>query len=150
VCDENAIARARFKDEAGTSTAAAKTLHREEVYYAVGISEIPSRMTALEPQDLKAGAQLVIKNHPLIQPADVQMDEGEGRTSIYLFFSKQGSGSHVITLDDKEVEVVLKAKLLDIKCRFKLADMVLSIPRDSRYPYPPATETRSTGPARAG
>ncbi len=64
---KQAIARARYKDEAGSSPEAAKTLTREEVYYIVGISGIPSRMAALTPEDLKAGAQLVIKNHPAIQ-----------------------------------------------------------------------------------
>jgi hypothetical protein len=121
---KQAIARARYKDEAGSSPEAAKTLSREELFYIVGISGIPSRMAALTPQDLKAGAQLVIKNHPPIQATDVQTDQQQGRTNIYLIFSKQQSGGHVITVDDKDVEVVLKAKPLDIKKKFKLADMV--------------------------
>jgi hypothetical protein len=121
---KQAIARARYKDQAGSSPEAAKTLSREELFYIVGISGIPSRMATVTPQDLKAGAQLVIKGHPAIQATDVQTDQQQGRTTLYMVFPKQQSGGHVITVDDKEVEVVLKAKLLDIKRKFKLADMV--------------------------
>jgi hypothetical protein len=121
---KQAFARVRFKAEAGSSPEAAKMLTRDEVYYIVGISGIPARVAALTPADLKAGAQLVIKDHPAIQAADAQLDQQQGRTNIYLIFSKQQAGGHVITVDDKEVEVVLKAKPLDIKKKFKLADMV--------------------------
>jgi hypothetical protein len=121
---KQAVARARYKDQAGSSPEAAKTLSREEHFYIVGISGIPSRMAALTPAELKAGAQLVIKGQPAIQATDVQTDQQGGRADIYLIFPKQQSGGHVFTVDDKEVEVVLKAKPLDIKKKFKLADMV--------------------------
>ena len=121
---KQAIARARFKDEAGSSPEAVKMLTRDEVYYVLSISGIPSRMVTLTPEVLKAGAQLVIKNHPTIQAANVQVDPQQGMTNLYLIFTKQQAGGHVITVDDKEVEVVLKAKPLDIRRKFKLADMV--------------------------
>jgi hypothetical protein len=43
---------------------------------------------------------------------------------FYLFFPKTHSGGHAITLDDTEVEVILKAGSTAIKRKFKLKDMV--------------------------
>jgi len=44
--------------------------------------------------------------------------------NLYLFFPKAEPGSHVITLEDNEVEVNLKLGSTEIRRKFKLKDMV--------------------------
>jgi hypothetical protein len=55
---------------------------------------------------------------------DVKGDRDQVGVNRYLFFPKAQPGSHLITLEDNEVEVALKLGNTEIKRRFRLKDMV--------------------------
>ena len=121
---KHAVARLRFGDEAATSPEAAKMLARQEQQYVVGISGLPPQFVRGKPEQLQSAAVLKIKGQPPIQALDVKGDRDQVGVNLYLFFPKSQPGSHVITLEDNEVEVVLKLANTEIKRRFRLKDMV--------------------------
>jgi len=81
-------------------------------------------MLRIKPDQLKAGAQLRIKDKPPIQAVDLKAGRDENRINLYLMFPRQQDGTPVIVLEDKEVEVLLKAGPLDIRRKFRLKDMI--------------------------
>ncbi|MBI4876349.1 MAG: hypothetical protein HY822_17065 [Acidobacteria bacterium] len=117
-----AVARMRFGAEAGTSPEAAKMLQPELKRYVVGIAGVPPQMLMrTKIPELKTRATLNIKGRDPIQATDVQADRGERGANLYLFFARE---ENPITLEDREVEVVLKLQSVEVKRRFKLKDMV--------------------------
>jgi len=121
---KQAIACLRYQDEVETSEEAVKMLGQEEPLYIVGIIGIPGPAAALNLDEVKAGAQLKIKNLPPIQAANAQADQGPTGTNLYLVFPRLQEGAHIITAEDKEVEVFLKTSTIEVKHKFKLKDMV--------------------------
>ncbi|MGC8794704.1 MAG: hypothetical protein ACP5U2_15075 [Bryobacteraceae bacterium] len=121
---KQALVRARFGDEAGTSPEAAKFLSAQETYHIIEIAGLPAPMLRVKPDQLKAGAQLRIKDKPPIQAVDLKAGREENRVNLYLIFPRQQQGTPLISLEDKEVEVYLKAGQLDIQRKFRLKDMI--------------------------
>ena len=121
---KQAAARSRYGDEAATSPDAAKMLARQEQQYVVGIAGLPGRLVRGKPEQLRSSAFLKVKGQPPLQAADVKGDREQDRANLYLFFPRGQAGSHVITLDDQEVEVLLKLPSLEIKRKFRLKEMV--------------------------
>ncbi len=99
-------------------------LGRQEQQYVVGIAGLPGRLVRGKPEELRSSASLRVKGQPPLQAADVKGDRAQDRANLYLFFPKGQQGSHVITLEDQEVEVVLKLPSLKIRRKFRLKDMV--------------------------
>lgn len=117
-----AVARMRFGKEAGTSPEAAKLLQPEEKRYVVGIAGLPPQLVMrMKPAELKSRATLKLKGKDAIQALDVLADKGERGANLYLIFSRP---DNPITLEDGDVEVVLKLASVEIKRRFRLKDMV--------------------------
>lgn len=121
---KQAAAKLRYGDEAGSSPEAAKMLARKEEQYVVGISGLPFQLVRGKPEQLQSAAVLRIKGQPPIQAVDVKGDRDQVGVNLYLFFPKAQPGSHLITLEDNEVEVALKLGNTEIKRRFRLKDMV--------------------------
>jgi len=121
---KQALVRARFGDEAATSPDAAKFLSAQETHHIIEIAGVPAPMLRIKPDQLKAGAQLRIKDKPPIQAVDLKAGRDENRINLYLIFPRQQDGAPVIVLEDKEVEVLLKAGPLDIRRKFRLKDMI--------------------------
>ena len=121
---KQALVRARFGDEAATSPDAAKFLSAQETHHIIEIAGVPMPMLRIKPDQLKAGAQLRIKDKPPIQAVDLKAGRDENRINLYLIFPRQQDGTPVIVLEDKEVEVLLKAGPLDIRRKFRLKDMI--------------------------
>jgi len=121
---KQALVRARFGDEAGTSPEAAKLLAAQENAYIVEIAGLPAPLVRAKLDQLKAGAQLRLKGKPPIQAVDVKAGREQNRVNLFLIFPKGQQGSPVIALEDKEVEVFLKAGPLDIRRKFRLKDMI--------------------------
>lgn len=121
---KQAIARYRFKDEAGTSAEAAKMLAREEEYHMLGLIGIPQRVAGPKPEVLKSAAMLNVRNVPPIEPAGVLVENTPGRVNIFLFFPKHQPGAHAFKVEDGEVELVVKSPTIQFKQKFKLKDMV--------------------------
>lgn len=121
---KQAIIRARFGDEATTSPEAAKLLASEETHYIVEIAGLPAPMLRVNPAQLQSSAQLRIKNKPPIEAVDVKAGRDQNLVNLYLIFPRGQEGAPAITVDDKEVEVFLRAGPLDIRRKFRLKDMV--------------------------
>jgi len=121
---KQAVARMRYGNEVASSPEAAKNLSREEKQYIVGIIGLPPMMMRGNPAKLKSLALLKIKGRPPVEAEAVQTDKGERGVNLYLFFPKVQPGSHVITLEDSEVELSMKLGSTEIRRRFKLKDMV--------------------------
>lgn len=121
---KQALVRARFGNEASSSPEAAKFLATQETHYIIEIAGVPAPMMRVKPDELKAGAQLRIKDKPPIQAVDIKGGREENRVNLYLIFPRQQDGAPTIAIEDKEVEVVLKAGPLDIRRKFRLKEMV--------------------------
>jgi hypothetical protein len=122
---KEAIVRARYGAEAGTSKEAAATLSRQEQVYVVGISGIPAKAITVKPDELKTHAELRIKGQPPIQAVQVQSEQQRATTILYLVFPKLQQGAREITVADNEVEVSLQLEAGKISRKFKLKDMVV-------------------------
>jgi hypothetical protein len=121
---KQAVVRARYKDEAANSPEAAKILSRLETEYVVGVTELPPQLVRGNPAQLKSNAVLKIKGRPPIPADNVQAGRGQRGADLYLFFPKAQPGSHLIALEDGEVEVELKLGSTNIRRKFRLKDMV--------------------------
>lgn len=121
---KQAIVRGRFGDEAGSSPEAARLLSGQETAYIVEIAGLPASLARVNPEQVKAAAQLRIKDKPPIQAVDVKGGRDQGGVNLYLIFPRGQEGSHVIVVEDREVEVFLKAGPLDIRRKFRLKDMI--------------------------
>jgi hypothetical protein len=121
---KQAIARYRFKDEAGPSAEVAKILAREEEYHIVGVIGIPERIAGPKPEVLKSAAVLNVRNVPPIEPAGVHVENTSGKVDLFLFFPKHQPGAHAFKVEDDEVELVVKSPTIQFKQKFKLKDMV--------------------------
>ena len=120
-----AIARARWGNEVATSQDAAKLLTRQDEYYVIAISGLPGRMLqAAGPERLKSSSVLKIGKLPPVSAADVRVNAGQAVSEIFLIFPRSQTGAHVITLEDKEVEVITAIGPLDVRKKFRLKDMV--------------------------
>jgi hypothetical protein len=121
---KQAVVRARYKDEAANSPEAAKILSRLETEYVVGVTELPPQLVRGNPAQLKSNAVLKIKGRPPIPADNVLAGRGQRGADLYLFFPKAQPGSHLIALEDGEVEVELKLGSTNIRRKFRLKDMV--------------------------
>jgi len=75
-------------------------------------------------QQLRQETYLRKKNKQKIPVADVLMPTGRGQ-ALVLRFAKEQDGRPTLTLDDKEVELVVKVRDNTYHIKFKLADMVI-------------------------
>jgi hypothetical protein len=121
---KQAVVRARYGNEVGSSPEAAQILNRQETQYVVGIIGLPMAMAKTNPARLKSNALLRLKGRAPIAADDVKAAPDQRGANLYLFFPKTQPGSHVIALEDNEVEVSLKLGNTEIKRKFKLKDMV--------------------------
>ena len=88
---KQAIARYRFKDEAGTSAEAAKMLGQEEQYHMLGLIGIPERVAGPKPEVLKSAAMLNVRNVPPIEPAGVLVEKCPRGTCTLLSGQRSGT-----------------------------------------------------------
>lgn len=121
---KQAVARMRFGAEAGASQEATQYLSREEPAYVIAVEGVPVKGLGASFEELKERAQLRIKGREPIAPADVQGRQMKGIAEVYFFFPKEAQGGHDITLEDKEVEFLLKLRLGDVRRKFPLKKMV--------------------------
>jgi len=121
---KQAVARARYGSEAGTSEEAKKMLSREENFYVVGLAGVPGR--GFTPDIVKAGAQINVGNSVHVKPVEVQVGQAQGGVDLFVIFPRKQEGARQFTVDDKEVEVEvdIPAPSLKFKKKFKLKDMM--------------------------
>ncbi len=121
---KQAVARARYGAEAGTSKEAAQSLGRQEQVYVVGIFGLPAKAVTVKPEELKSQAELRVKGQPPVQAAQVQAEQQRAGMNLYLVFPRLQQGARQVTLEDNEVEVFLQLEAGKISRKFKLKDMV--------------------------
>ena len=120
-----AVAKAKFGAEAGTSADAKKMVDEEPPSYLITISGLSGR--ALHGGDkmkesLMQNTSLLVKGKDPIQATDVQTGGNEQRPVLIFVFPKTAP----ITLDDKDVEFSTKLGPIAVKQKFHLKDMVLN------------------------
>jgi hypothetical protein len=121
-----AVAKAKFGDEAATSADAKKIVDDEPKSYLLMISGLPGR--ALHSGGDKTrewliqNTSLLVKGKDPIQATDVQTGGNEQRPVVVFVFPRTAP----ITLDDKDVEFSMKLGAIMVKQKFHLKDMVFN------------------------
>jgi len=112
-----AMMRARYGDEVGTSPAAAKVLSTPDNYYVVALAGL--RRPPGDVQAVKEKSTLRAKGKEPFGPAQVRAENG----MLVLFFPREG---HPVAVEDGEVEVQVRLPDLvgPIRRSFKLKDMM--------------------------
>lgn len=121
-----AVVKAKFGNEAGTSAEAKKALEEPIEHYILAIGGVPKGALQGDSEELKklmlSQGVLLIKGKDPIRPVDF-MTQGKGGTAEVLFaFPK----TKPITEEDKEVEFVVRIGDYSIKQRFRLKDMLFN------------------------
>jgi hypothetical protein len=112
-----ALMRARYGNEVGSSPEAAKVLSTPDPYYVVALAGL--RRPPGNVQSIKEKSTLRVKGKEPFGPVQVRMENG----MVVLFFQREG---HPIVLQDGEVEVQVGLPSLSspIRRAFKLKNMV--------------------------
>lgn len=121
---KQAIARVRFGEEAATSPEARQMLERQETHYILAVAGVPARWIGQDFDALKERAELRVKGHEPLHPAQVQGQRRERAAELYLAFPRGANGGFDITPEDKEIEVVIKLAERTIRSKFKLSQMM--------------------------
>ena len=116
-----AIAKQKFRAEAGTSPDAKKVIEEPQKYYVLVVTGLPARMGGggAEMKDaLMKNSSLSVKGKEPIVPEDIQYGGG---TALYLF-----PKTVAIDADDKEVDFSTRLGQTIVKTKFKLKEMVFN------------------------
>lgn len=122
---KQALLRQRFGDEVGTSSQAQTVLKGVDDVYLLVLEGLPLTMAQRGGQRfgemVKRGAQLKHGGKNAIAAGEVQMGVVDKKLVLYFVFPR----TDAITLEDKDVEFVSKVGPMEIKRKFKLAEMVV-------------------------
>ena len=120
---KQASVKLRYGIEAATAADGLSYINREEPNYVVSVTGLPGRMAGFmqrTPDRIKENTSLHRKGKEPILPADLQITTQMEETDLYFVFPK----TDPITLDDKDVEFLMKTERMEIKRKFKLKKMV--------------------------
>ena len=120
---KQASVKLRYGIEAATAADGLSYINREEPNYVVSVTGLPGRMAGFmqrAPDRIKENTSLHRKGKEPILPADLQITTQMEETDLYFVFPK----TDPITLDDKDVEFLMKTERMEIKRKFKLKKMV--------------------------
>ncbi len=121
---KQALVRQAIGRDAPIPPESQQALALDEPVYAVTIFGVPPTFTWLATMSdaLKAETILKRKDQAPIAPEEVRLfrDAGNQSISVVFLFPK----TEAITLEDRDVELITKLGDVDIKKKFKLADMV--------------------------
>jgi hypothetical protein len=125
---KQAVACLRFKKEVETSKEAAEMLSRQETTYIVGVIGLPGQEKMYNKDRIKAGCQLIIEGKPPIQAVEVMTSPDGENTNIYVAFPRFQNNEPLVSLKDKEVQVMFKIPsgfgAYEVKKKFNLKNMV--------------------------
>ncbi len=120
-----ALAKAKYKGEAGTSPDAKKMLEPEPKYYVIWVSGLPANLRPKDDaakQEMLKDSTLIPKDKSPTAAVDVQF-AGQGRATDFFFLFPK---SMALTVDDKEVEFATKFGKTAVKTKFRLKDMEIN------------------------
>ncbi|MBN2317534.1 MAG: hypothetical protein JXR49_00565 [Acidobacteria bacterium] len=126
---KQAVAILRYKDKAGTSDEAAEIVNRPESSYILGVIGLRWWPWWTVDDRLRnafkgSASQLIVEGKPPIQPVEVYAEQDGENINLYIAFPRYQNNGPVISMEDKEVEVVIRFGLCMIKKKFKLKDML--------------------------
>ncbi|MBM3803047.1 MAG: hypothetical protein FJW26_12160 [Acidimicrobiia bacterium] len=114
---KQAMARRRFGNEVGTNAQAKEFIERKEDHYVAAVVglNVPMIQQAQNPlmSELRCGKEKV-------RPAKIEVQEQGPSGVVYLFFPR----TREITLEDKQIELVMNLGEAKLNRKFKLKDMV--------------------------
>ena len=122
---KQASVKLRYGNEAATAADGLDYINREEPNYVVSVAGLPGRMAGFMqrmPDQIKQNTSLRRKGKEPILPADLQITTQMEKTDLYFVFPR----TDPITLDDKDVEFLMKTDRMEIKRKFKLKKMVFN------------------------
>jgi len=122
---KQAMVRSRYGDEVATAKDAIDYLARQEKFYVVTVAGLPGRMAGMfqqNPDALKQSTMLKRKKKEPIKPEDIQTQAQQELANFFFMFPK----TDAITIDDKEVEFIMKTERFEVKRKFKLKNMVFN------------------------
>jgi len=118
---KQAFVRSQTQVDAEIGPDAQQFLAADEPFYVVSVTGLPEQFERLleSPATLEAETVLELGRRPPISPESASVfREGEWVTIVWSF-----PRTRAITLGDKEVEFITKLGPLEVKKKFKLADM---------------------------
>jgi hypothetical protein len=120
-----AVAKAKYGDEAATSPEAKKLIEEDQKYYAILLTGIPGRSVRngdKMKELLLQNTTLTVKGKDPIQASDVQSGGNEQKALVLFLFPKTAP----LSVDDKDVEFATKLGPLVVRQKFHLKDMVFN------------------------
>jgi hypothetical protein len=120
-----AMVRGQFGDEAGASEKAQEFLARKQSFYVVAVTRLPARyIPRIDPREfqkmLAESATLNVPGLGAMKPADIQIQTSGQSATVYFAFPRE----QTITLEHKEAEFIGSIGAIDVKRKFRLAEMV--------------------------
>ena len=122
---KQAMVKSKYGSEAATAQEAIDYLARQENHYIVAVVGLPGRMAGFvqrNPDALKENTVLKRKKKEPINPDGIQAQSQEETASFYFMFPKTDE----ITVDDKDVEFIMKTQRFEVRRKFKLKNMVFN------------------------
>jgi hypothetical protein len=121
-----AIVKAKYGNEAGTSAEAKKALEEKIDHYILSIGGLPKSALQGDADELKkqmlAQGTLVIKGKDPIKAVDFMTQNGGSTGEVMFAFPK----TMPITEDDKEVEFIVKIGDFSVRQKFRLKEMLVN------------------------
>ena len=122
---KQAMVKSKYASEAATAQEAIDYLARQETHYIVAVVGLPGRMAGFvqrNPDARQENTVLKRKKKEPINPDDIQVQSQEETASFYFMFPKTDE----ITVDDKDVEFIMKTQRFEVRRKFKLKNMVFN------------------------
>ena len=115
-----ALVRQRIGVDARIPREQQEFLAKHEFFYVVTVGGFPARFARIAERPSFAPETVLTREHkdPIVSE-DVRVVADDGSTVILCFFPR----TDPITLDDKDVEFMIKLGRLEVKKKFELADM---------------------------
>lgn len=117
-----AIVKAKYGSEAGTSPEAKKAIETPYDHYILAVVGVPQTVLRGAGDQLKQQAALAVKGKDPIKASDFKLEQNNGTTELLFAFPKTAP----FTEEDKEVEFELKIGALNIRQKFRLKDMMFN------------------------
>jgi hypothetical protein len=124
---QQALVKAQYGDNAGSSPEAQKRLEPIAMYYVIAVGNIPASEKVRDAEVRKAllnRTTLTVngKDHPIAARDVVYVEGGEGMIEARFLFPRD----FVLTADDKEVEFATMFDKSPVKAKFNLKNMAIN------------------------
>ncbi len=123
---KEALARAKYGSEVGTSPDAKKLIEAVEPNYIIVVSGLMRTLfqpdSASQKKDILGASALAVKGKDPIRPVDFMAKPNGRLVDAYFAFPN----TNPFSLEDKEVEFTAKFRAITVRQRFQLKNMVIN------------------------